>query len=125
MDYLIIRLNRLIKRNLELIRDVVIRFIIQHIQAVADFPWIIVHECSKQPVPDGKDVAEVCVRPGALVMMVELVHVWRYKNIAQGLVEPHGEIVIAVGEVGKKDGTNTVEEIKSNGRTGDHHGDQR
>ena len=122
---LIVRLDPLVKRNLELIEDVLICGIVKDVKSVADFFGIVIDECSEEAVPDGKDVAVVGVGPGALIVVMKFVHVRRDEDVAQRFVKPSGEVDVRVGEVGEEYRTNPVEEVERKGGACDDDREQR
>ena len=62
-----------------------------------------------------EDVAEVGVRPGCLVVVVELVHVRRYEDITQQPVDARRQANIGVGEVAEEGRNHAVDEVVDGG----------
>ena len=76
-----------------------------HVGIDAVHEFVVVHGGvgAEEFVPEAEDVAEVGVCPRALHVLVELVHVGRDKDPAQGAVDPVGDDHVGVGKVGEKD----------------------
>lgn len=83
---LIIGFDILIEGDFQLEYHVLIRAVIENIQAVSQIFWICISESSKQPIPQRKYVAEILICERPFEMMMNLMHVGRYKNPADWLV---------------------------------------
>ena len=60
-----------------------------HVDAVLDLPGIPVEEGPEHAIPNRQDAPEVGVSPRTFEVMMELVHVRRHEDVAQGRVQPH------------------------------------
>jgi hypothetical protein len=120
----IICLYSFVKRYPKLIANILICLWVEHVQAKVDFLRVAIDKGAEEAVPHGKNISKVGVGPGALEVVVELVHVWRYEHVTERFVHPQGEFDVGMREVSEEDGANAVKKIVPRGNTSRNHCDQ-
>ena len=101
MNGLVICFDRLVKRQFELIPNLLASTVFQDIQPVFNIPGIVDDYCFKYPIPDREYVTVIGVRPGPFIVMMKLMHIWSNEYPPNCFVNPDWKIDIGVCHIGE------------------------
>lgn len=112
----VVSLNIFIKWNFELVFYIFIPLVFQNIQSIPEIPGVGIGKSAKQTIPQGKyiTVIGICIR--ANIMMMDLMHIRRYKQQTNRFIDPERHPDIGMIKMGKQGGGTPVQKIHSYGQ---------